>query len=136
MIARRDNRGVSKGRLAALALALTAVPAQADTFQQMWMGRIAWPPADDQEASVYWEDTWDARGKRIKPNEISCAHRTEAFGTIFVVTNLANGKKINCPVQDRGPFTRGRVLDFSLGAAREIGCDGLCRVTVRRAGYE
>jgi rare lipoprotein A (peptidoglycan hydrolase) len=99
-------------------------------------GRIAWPPADDQEASVYWEDTWDARGKRFKPREISCAHRTEAFGTIFVVTNLANGKKINCPVQDRGPFTRGRVLDFSLGAAREIGCDGLCRVTVRRAGYE
>jgi rare lipoprotein A (peptidoglycan hydrolase) len=136
MIARRDNRGVSKARLAALALALTALPAQADTFQQMWMGRIAWPPADDQEASVYWEDSWDARGKRFKPNEISCAHRTEALGTIFVVTNLANGKKINCPVQDRGPFTRGRVLDFSLGAAREIGCDGLCRVTVRRAGYE
>jgi rare lipoprotein A len=28
------------------------------------------------------------------------------------------------------------VLDFSLGAARKIGCDGICRVTVRRAGYE
>jgi hypothetical protein len=133
---RGDSRGVSKARLAALALAVTALPAHADSFQQMWMGRIAWPPADDQEASVYWEDTWDARGKRFKPREISCAHRTEAFGTIFVVTNLANGKKINCPVQDRGPFARGRVLDFSLGAAREIGCDGLCRVTVRRAGYE
>jgi rare lipoprotein A (peptidoglycan hydrolase) len=123
-------------RLAALALLLSALPAQADSFQQMWMGRIARPPADDQEASVYWEDTWDARGKRFKPNEIYCAHRTEAFGTIFVVTNLDNGKKIKCPVQDRGPFTRGRVLDFSLGAAREIGCDGLCRVTVRRAGYD
>ena len=61
---------------------------------------------------------------------------SEAFGTIFVVTNLDNGKKIRCPVQDRGPFARGRVLDFSLGAARQIGCDGLCRVTVRRAGYE
>ena len=76
------------------------------------------------------------RGKRFKANEVSCAHRTEAFGTIFVVTNLENGKKIRCPVQDRGPFARGRVLDFSLGAARQIGCDGLCRVTVRRAGYE
>ncbi|MEH2497969.1 hypothetical protein V1294_004448 [Bradyrhizobium sp. AZCC 1678] len=38
----------------------------------------------------------------------ACAHRTEAFGTIFVVTNLENGKKIRCPVQDRGPFARGR----------------------------
>jgi rare lipoprotein A len=58
------------------------------------------------------------------------------FGTIFVVTNLENGRKIRCPVQDRGPYARGRVLDFSLGAAREIGCDGLCRVNIRRAGYE
>ena len=122
--------------LAALALILSATPVEADTFQQMWMGRIARPPADNEEASVYWEDKWDARGKRFKPNEVSCAHRTEAFGTIFVVTNLDNGKKINCPVQDRGPFANGRVLDFSLGAAREIGCDGLCRVTIRRAGYE
>jgi len=29
-----------------------------------------------------------------------------------------------------------QLLDFSLGAAREIGCEGPCRVTVRRAGYE
>ena len=119
------TNGVSKMRLAALALVLVSSPACADTFQEKWMGRIARPPADDQEASVYWEDKWDARGKRFKANEVSCAHRTEAFGTIFVVTNLDNGKKIECPVQDRGPFARGRVLDFSLGAARQIGCDGL-----------
>jgi len=108
-------------RLAGLALSALlpgSLPAQADTFQQMWMGRIARPPADNEQASVYWEDRWDA------------------FGTIFIVTNLDNGKKIECPVQDRGPFAQGRVLDFSLGAARKIGCDGLCRVTVRRAGYE
>ena len=129
-------RGAFRLQFAALALALASSQAYADTFQEKWMGRIARPPADDQEASVYWEDKWDARGKRFKANEVSCAHRTEAFGTIFVVTNLENGKKIRCPVQDRGPYARGRVLDFSLGAARQIGCDGLCRVTVRRAGYE
>jgi rare lipoprotein A (peptidoglycan hydrolase) len=132
----RDSRGSSKLQFAALALVLTSSQAYADSFQEKWMGRIARPPADDQEASVYWEDKWDARGKRFKANEVSCAHRTEAFGTVFVVTNLENGKKIRCPVQDRGPYARGRVLDFSLGAARQIGCDGLCRVTVRRAGYE
>ncbi|MBV9459830.1 MAG: hypothetical protein JO141_20265, partial [Bradyrhizobium sp.] len=97
------HRGVWVG-LAAFALVLGALPAQADTFQQMWMGRIARPPADNEEASVYWEDKWDARGKRFKPDEVSCAHRTEALGTIFIVTNLENGKKIDCPVQDRGPF--------------------------------
>ena len=131
-----DRRGVLGVRVAAFALLLGALPAEAQTFQQMWMGRIARPPADNAEASVYWEDKWDARGKRFKPHEVSCAHRTEAFGTIFVVTNLDNGKKIECPVFDRGPYARGRVLDFSLGAAKKIGCDGLCRVTVRRAGYE
>ena len=128
---RRAARGLVVGTLL-----MSSWPAAADTFQQIWMGRIARPPADNEEASVYWEDRWDARGKRFKPDEVSCAHRTEALGTIFVVTNLDNGKTIACPVQDRGPFTKGRVLDFSLGAAKKIGCDGLCRVTVRRVGYE
>jgi peptidoglycan lytic transglycosylase len=130
------RRVALRTRLAALALLLAALPAEAQTFQQMWMGRVARPPADNEEASVYWEDTWDARGKRFNAHGVSCAHRTEAFGTIFVVTNLDNGKKIECPVQDRGPYAKGRVLDFSLGAAKKIGCDGLCRVTIRRAGYE
>jgi rare lipoprotein A (peptidoglycan hydrolase) len=130
------HRAALSMKLAAFALLLGALPAQAETFQQIWMGRIARPPADNEEASVYWEDKWDARGKRFNPNVVSCAHRTEALGTVFIVTNLENGKKIECPVSDRGPFARGRVLDFSLGAARKIGCDGLCRVQVRRAGYE
>ena len=129
-------RNVPGVRLAAFALLLAALPAEAQTFQQIWMGRVARPPADNEEASVYWEDRWDARGKRFKPHDVSCAHRTEAFGTIFIVTNLENGKRIECPVFDRGPFAQGRVLDFSLGAARKICCDGLCRVTVRRAGFE
>lgn len=132
-----DGRGkVLSARLAACALLLCALPAEAQTFQQIWMGRVARPPADNQEASVYWEDEWDARGKRFNAHGVSCAHRTEAFGTVFIVTNLENGKKIECPVLDRGPFAHGRVLDFSLGAAKKIGCDGLCRVTIRRAGYE
>src|ERR1700760_362770 len=130
------RQGFWTTRLAGFALLVSVLPAQADSFQQMWMGRVARPPADNEQASVYWEDRWDARGKRFKPNEVSCAHRTEALGTVFIVTNLENGKKIECPVQDRGPYARGRVLDFSLGAARKIGCDGLCRVNVRRAGYE
>ena len=50
-------------------LLLGSLPAQADSFQQMWMGRVARPPADNEEASVYWEDKWDARGKRFKPTK-------------------------------------------------------------------
>jgi hypothetical protein len=53
---------------AAFALALTSSHASADTFQEMWIGRIARPTADDQEASVYWQDKWNVRGKRFKAN--------------------------------------------------------------------
>jgi hypothetical protein len=38
----------------------------ADQFAEVRMGRIARPPADNEEASVYWEDKWDARGKRFQ----------------------------------------------------------------------
>lgn len=88
------------------------------------------------EASVYWEDKFDARGRRFYPDRISCAHRFETLNTILVVTNDANGKKIKCPVLDRGPFAKGRILDLSRGAAKALGCDGLCHVTVKRLGFE
>jgi hypothetical protein len=61
--------------------------------------------------------------------------RTEAFGNIFVVTNLENGRRSAARCRTAAP-TPQPGLDFSLGAARQIGCDGLCRVTLRRAGYE
>lgn len=123
------------GSILSLAAALWAGPAPAYTFDQLWHGRIARPPGEGT-ASVYWEDVWDARGQRFRPDKVSCAHRFEPFGTVFVVTNLENGRTIDCPVQDRGPFIAGRVLDFSRGAARAIGCDGLCRVEIRRKGFE
>jgi rare lipoprotein A len=81
--------------LAASALLLGSLPARADIFQQMWMGRIARPPADNERATGKTSGT---RGKRFKPNEVSRARRTEAFGTIFIVSNIDNAKKIECPV--------------------------------------
>lgn len=114
------------------------IPILAVTFLELWMGRIAFPPSSGV-ASIYWEDTYDARGKRYKPWQISCAHRTEYFGSKLVVTNLANGKSVICPVQDRGPYKNGRVIDLSVGAADAIDCslrEGLCNVMVHRLGYE
>lgn len=104
-------------------------------FVDLWYGRIAAAPSDGQ-ASVYWEGARDARGKRFDPRKVSCAHRTERFETLLVVTNTANGKKVVCPVWDRGPHLKGRVIDLTPPAARAIGCDGLCNVTVRRLGFE
>lgn len=111
--------------------------AVAATFLELWMGRVAFPPSDGV-ASIYC-DRIDARGKHMDCQAVSCAHRTERLGAVLVVTNTATGKRINCPVLDRGPYYGGRVLDLSPGAAKAIGCtrqQGLCPVTVRRPGFE
>jgi rare lipoprotein A len=36
-------------------------------------------------------------------------------------------------INDRGPFVRGRVIDVTPAAARELGFSGLTQVTVARA---
>lgn len=114
---------------------MTLATIAAVTFLDLWMGRIAVNPQDGI-ASYYCCDKLDARGKRYDPSKISCAHRTERFGSILVVTNIENGLKIDCPTQDRGPYFGGRVIDLSTAAAKALKCLGLCRVTVRRKGYE
>jgi rare lipoprotein A len=68
----------------------------------------------------------------------TCAHREYAFGTKVRVTNPANGKTVECIVNDRGPFVEGRDLDLSYAAAREIGLvgPGTARVRIEREGRD
>jgi rare lipoprotein A len=61
-----------------------------------------------------------ASGEIYDMEQVSAAHRTFPFGTWLEVTDLDNGKKIDVRVNDRGPFVRHRIIDLSLGAAREI----------------
>ena len=54
-----------------------------------------------------------------KKTEMTCAHRSHAFGKRLRVTH---GKiSIECRVNDRGPFIRGRIIDVSTSAARALG---------------
>jgi rare lipoprotein A len=61
-----------------------------------------------------------ASGERFNPSALTAAHRSLPLGTKLRVTNNSNGKSVIVRVNDRGPFTRNRVLDLSLAAAREI----------------
>ena len=54
-------------------------------------------------------------------NAMTAAHRTLPFGTLLKVTNLDNGQSAIVRVNDRGPFIKGRVLDLSVAAAKQIG---------------
>ncbi|MBF2063971.1 MAG: septal ring lytic transglycosylase RlpA family protein [Calothrix sp. C42_A2020_038] len=62
-----------------------------------------------------------ATGERFNPQELTAAHRTLPFGTKVRVTNNWNGRSVIVRINDRGPFIRGRIIDVSLGAARELG---------------
>jgi rare lipoprotein A len=75
------------------------------------------------EASYYGHElagNRTASGERFNPNGLTAAHRSLPLGTRLRVTNVANGRSVIVRVNDRGPFVRSRLIDVSLGAAREI----------------
>ena len=75
-------------------------------------------------ASYYKMGKRTANGERFDPNGFTAAHRKFPFGTRLKVTNLGNKRYVIVRVNDRGPFVRGRVLDVSYGAAKELGMIG------------
>ncbi|RNJ63277.1 MAG: septal ring lytic transglycosylase RlpA family protein [Porphyrobacter sp. IPPAS B-1204] len=62
-----------------------------------------------------------ASGERFDNAEMTAAHRTLPFGSRVRVTNPANGRSVVVRINDRGPFTRGRLIDVSRAAAEELG---------------
>jgi rare lipoprotein A len=62
-----------------------------------------------------------ASGTVYTGTALTAAHRSLPFGTLVRVTNLENGRRVVVVIDDRGPFVRGRIIDFSLAAARRLG---------------
>lgn len=73
-----------------------------------------------------------ANGERCDPDTLTAAHRTAPFGSRIRVTSLSTGKSVVVRINDRGPFSGGRVIDLSHAAAREIGMHrtGTARVSL------
>ena len=61
-----------------------------------------------------------ASGEKFNMYDYTAAHKTLPFGTVLRVTNLSNGKSVNVRVNDRGPFAKGREIDVSKAAAKEL----------------
>lgn len=59
-------------------------------------------------------------GSRRSP-ALTAAHRFLPFGTHVKVTNKKNGQSVVVRINDRGPFIKGRVIDVSYAAARQLG---------------
>jgi rare lipoprotein A len=73
-----------------------------------------------------------ASGSPYNREEMTAAHRSLPFGTRVRVTDIASSRSVVVRIVDRGPWIRDRVLDLSLGAARNLGITdrGLAHVRV------
>lgn len=61
-----------------------------------------------------------ASGERFDMHTLTAAHKTLPFGTLVRVRSLVTGKEIEVRVNDRGPYTPGRVIDLSRAAAEAL----------------
>ena len=76
------------------------------------------------EASFYgpgFHGKKTATGEKFDQNEKTAAHPTLPLGTKATVTNLENGTSVDVKINDRGPYVKGRDIDLSKGAAKELG---------------
>lgn len=73
-----------------------------------------------------------ANGEFFDKNQLSAAHNTLPLPSVVKVTNLSNNRSVNVVVNDRGPFTKNRIIDISEKAAISIGMknQGVAKVKV------
>ena len=62
-----------------------------------------------------------ASGELFDMKALTAAHPTLPFGSRVCVRSQATGRTVVVRINDRGPFSRGRVIDISHAAARQIG---------------
>ena len=67
----------------------------------------------------------------------TAAHKTLPMNVYVRVTNLANERQSVVRINDRGPFIKGRIIDLSYVAAKELGVvgPGTAPVRVEALGY-
>lgn len=112
-------------------LSVSALTFGSVVFITLAFATLAEATATTGLASYYKMGKRTASGEHYNYNGFTCAHRKLPFGTFLKVTNLRNKRFVIVRVNDRGPFVKGRVLDVSLGAARELGMlgQGVARIS-------
>ena len=78
-------------------------------------------PSGSMNATQYSSGSGTASGEAFRPDGLTAAHKKLPFGTRVKITNPRTGATTIVKINDRGPFTRGRDIDLSRGAARAIG---------------
>jgi len=78
-----------------------------------------------------------SNGETYNMYDMTAAHKTLPMNTVVKVTNKTNGRSVVVRINDRGPFVRGRIIDCSYRAGKEIGLDrmGIAKVSVEVLGF-
>lgn len=71
-----------------------------------------------------------SNGERYCKDKLTAAHKKLPFGSIVKVTNLKSGKIVFVRINDRGPFSKKRVIDLSRTAASVLGALGNPKVKI------
>jgi peptidoglycan lytic transglycosylase len=103
--------------VAGAALLFVLLPGVASAENNRQFSGIAAYYSTDYKGHTAW-------GHKYDPNKFTAAHRTLPFGTRLRVTDPRSHRSVVVVVNDRGPFTRGRVLDLSLAAAKALRMTG------------
>ena len=111
--------------LLVLAAALSCLPSCSSSKKSAQAAaEPKWKTLQTGKASWYggrWHGRLTANGERYNQNTMTAAHKTLRFGTKVRVTNLWTKKSCIVRVNNRGPYVKGRVIDLSVAAAKEIG---------------
>jgi rare lipoprotein A len=89
-----------------------------------------------QGVATYYADKFQGRktafGEHYDRKQYTAAHRTLPHNSLVRVTALSNKKSVIVRINDRGPFTKNRVIDLSKAAAKEIDLlsRGIMKVTI------
>ena len=57
----------------------------------------------------------------MNPNAMTAAHKTLPLGSVVRVVNQKTGRSIQVTINDRGPYIKGRIIDLSKAAGRQLG---------------
>ena len=101
-----------------------------------WFKPKEQPNYDKQGTASWYGEAFHRRmtsnGEWFDMNQLTAAHATLPLPSYVKVTNLENGREVIVRVNDRGPWSGGRIIDLSYAAAKVIGLhkSGTARVSL------
>jgi rare lipoprotein A len=123
----RKFKSVALAIAGVILLPSCATTGSAKSKSQTQLGDSQYAVKSVQQGKASWysvrtnSGTRTASGQRLYNHAATAAHKTLPMGTKVRVTNQLNGKSEVMTITDRGPYTKGRILDVTIGAAERLG---------------